>query len=37
MNLQMIYVDDIIFESSNKSLWNQFADLIQRELEISII
>ena len=35
--LVQIYVDDIIFGSTNESLYNEFAKLIQGEFEMSIM
>ena len=41
MNTEMIvvqiYVDDIMFGSSNQTLCNEFAELMQREFEMSLM
>ena len=37
MLVVQIYVDDIIFGSSNQTLCDEFADLMQNEFEMSLM
>ena len=35
--LEQIYVDEIIFGSTNESLWSEFSNLMQGEFEMSMM